>query len=82
MPSETWSNTYNCPCGAGTVTRTVVDYNKMYVPDDITISWNCTACEARYTQVLNSADGMLAIERNGTRVVLQSDDRSSSSEAD
>lgn len=81
MATETHSTTYKCPCGAGTVTRTVTDYDKMYVPDDITISWTCAKCKAEYSQVLSSMDGMLAIGRNGTRV-LQRAEHTPSSEDD
>ena len=80
MPSETSSHTYKCPCGAGTMTRTVIDHNKMYVPDDITISWTCKVCAAQYREVLLSVDGMVAHDRNGKRVLLQSAERSANSE--
>ena len=53
----------------------------MYVPDDITISWTCTQCQTQYTQVLLSSHGMVAIEPNGTQVVLQRADPSGSEEA-
>ncbi|XXT15362.1 hypothetical protein WME94_34440 [Sorangium sp. So ce429] len=38
-----------CPCGQGSILVERIDYNKMWVPEDIETSFTCRVCDERYS---------------------------------
>lgn len=49
MAERSVEHEVRCPCGQGSIIIERIEYNKMYVPDDIVTSIACRVCDERYS---------------------------------